>query len=404
MRWKVLYRYTAHGWFVLAPAGVLVVLGLMAILAVQADEPQAGLALTWDSYLIKQVVYALGGLVALGAVLLVSYQRWGEFAYPLFGAVLAGLILLCLARVVPIPVIPEIRNTYSWIRLGPIQLQPAEFAKIAYILALGRFLRHRKNYRHWWGLLGPFALTVVPMGLILLQPDLGTVLQFLPVLFIMLFVAGAKIRHLVLVAVLGLASLPGFYLLMQPHQRARFQALLKQNTADPHWHVSRGYQLRQSKIAVGSGQWTGTLGREGFPQGLLESPQFEYSFLPDRHNDFIFAVIAHLGGFAGAAVLLACYAIIAVAGVEIATLTNDPFGRLVAVGVVGLLTSQMLINVGMTVGLMPITGLTLPLVSYGGSSLVTSLVAIGLLINVAQRRPMLIAHPPFEFPRQDEGR
>jgi cell division protein FtsW (lipid II flippase) len=246
-------------------------------------------------------------------------------------------------------------------------------------------------------LVGPFALTIVPMALILVQPDLGTVMQFLPVLFIMLFVAGAKLRHLGLIAVLGLISLPGFYLIMKPHQRARFEAVARQNTEDPRWQMNQGYQLRQSKVAIGTGEWTGTLGRHGFPEGLLESPQFEYSILPDRHNDFIFAVVAHLGGFVGALVLLGCYAVIAVAGVEIATLTNDPFGRLVAVGVVGLFTTQMLINVGMTLGLMPIAGLTLPLVSYGGSSLITSMVAIGLLINVAQRRPMLIAHPPFEF-------
>jgi rod shape determining protein RodA len=402
VRLNVLYRYTVHGWFVLVPAAVLVLLGLMAIFAVQAAEPQAGLTLTWDSYLVKQLAYLLGGVGALVMVLLVPYQRWGEMAYPLFAVTLVSLIALCVARVAPIPVIPEIRNTYSWIRLGPVQLQPSEFAKIAYILALARYLRHRKNYRRWWGLLGPFALTVVPMSLILVQPDLGTVLQFVPVLFIMLFAAGAKVRHLGLVALLGLLSLPGFYIIMRPHQRARFEALLKQNTTDARWHANEGYQLRQSKIAVGTGRLTGTFGRYGFPEGLLDSPQFDYSLLPDRHNDFVFAVIAHFGGFAGAMLLLACYAVIVVAGVEIATLTNDPFGRLTAVGVVGLLGSQMLINVGMTIGLMPITGLTLPLVSYGGSSLVTSLVAIGLLINVAQRRPMLIAHPPFEFTRGDE--
>ena len=262
--------------------------------------------------------------------------------------------------------------------------------KLALILTLARYLRFRSSYRRWWGLGVPFLLTIIPMVLILFQPDLGTLLMLLPVLFTMLFVAGARLRHLLIVVVLGCATMPFFYFYgMQEYQRTRIQVLFKQDVADEAWHMDEGYQLRQSKIALGTGRLTGT----GYREGLFV--QYD-GLLPEEHNDFIFAIIGHQWGLIGAVLVIAAYGVIVLVGLEVATVTNDPFGRLLAIGVIVMIVVQALLNICMTVGLAPITGMTLPFVSAGGSSLWANFLALGLLVNVAQRRPMLITNPPFE--------
>jgi cell division protein FtsW (lipid II flippase) len=216
-------------------------------------------------------------------------------------------------------------------------------------------------------------------------------LMLLPVLFMMLFVAGARLRHLALVVLLGGATLPVFYYYgMKEYQRERVQIVFRQAAADERWHMGPGYQLRQSKIALGSGGLAG----EGWRQGVfLESP---VPLLPEEQNDFIYAIIGHQWGFAGCVLVLLAYSLIVFLGIEVATATNDPFGRLLAIGVIVMVVAQALLNIGMTVGLAPITGMTLPFVSAGGSSLWANFLGLGLLLNVAQRRPMLIANPPFE--------
>ncbi len=280
--------------------------------------------------------------------------------------------------------------------LGPVSIQVSEFTKIAYILALAAYLRFRTNYRSLPGLLGPFILTLVPVGLILKEPDLGTSLLFLPTLFVLLFVAGAKLRHLALILVLGLAAIPAFYFspLMNPYQRSRIQALFKQSEEDERWRLNAGYQLNQSKIALGSGRFAG--------QGFREGAFFKHDLLPEEHNDFIFAVIGHQWGFLGSAMVLTCYTLIIAAGLTIASITKDARGRLVAVGICAMIFTQALINIGMTVGLMPITGMSLPFASMGGSGLISNYVAIGLLADVARREPADIGPRPFEFDEDEE--
>ncbi|HOW19481.1 MAG TPA: FtsW/RodA/SpoVE family cell cycle protein, partial [Phycisphaerae bacterium] len=313
------------------------------------------------------------------------------------------------------------------IRVAGFQIQPSELMKIGYLLALAWYLRFRRNYRTVGGLAGPFLLTLAPMVLIKMQPDLGMMLIMLPVLFVMLFVAGARGRHLALIALAALAALPLFWMKMEMYQRLRVTAVFLQSpvirewiAAHPNtwlrlgppevrrnpeearrwqleaaeWDVRRGYQLVRSKVALGSG---GVLGN-GWGRGTF----IEYDFLPDKHNDFIFAIIGHQFGLVGCILVLLCYAAIVVTGFDIATLTNDPFGKLLAVGITVLLATQVITNVAMTIGLGPITGLTLPFVSYGGSSMIASFVMVGLLINIAQRRPLLIAHEPFVFAEEGE--
>jgi cell division protein FtsW (lipid II flippase) len=344
---------------------------------------------------VRQALYLLTGVLLMGLVLWPSYQKIGWYAYPLYGLAIALLALLVLDRFVDVPLVPVSRATRRWIRAGPLGIQPSEFMKVALILALARYLRFRHSYRRLRGLIPPLLLTLLPMVLILFQPDLGTLLMLLPVLLAMLFVAGARWRHLALVIVLGCATLPLFYLYgMKDYQRARIQVLFRQGTADEAWQQDEGYQLRQSKIALGTGGWTGT----GYGTGIFV--QYE-DLLPEEHNDFIFAIIGHQWGFVGAVLVILAYALIVLFGLEVATLTNDPFGRLLAVGVVVMIVAQALLNICMTIGLAPITGMTLPFVSAGGSSLWANFIALGLLLNVAQRRPLLIARPPFEHANGD---
>ncbi|MHC4542563.1 MAG: FtsW/RodA/SpoVE family cell cycle protein, partial [Planctomycetota bacterium] len=281
---------------------------------------------------------------------------------------------------------------------------PSEFCKLAYVLALAWYLRYRSNYRNFKALVGPFALALLPMVLILPEPDLGTVLLLMPILFTMLFAAGAKVKHLLLIVLMALMVSPMLWYKMRPYQRIRISSLLLQNTwireqAEAHprlgsalvgtqfteskWKSDWGWHLIRSKYAVASGGTTG--------YGFRRGPFVKYDFLEARHNDFVFAVIAQQWGFLGCLAVLGLYVIIVGCGLEIAANNTDPFGRLFAIGIVAVFVVEVIINVGMTVGLMPITGLTLPLVSYGGSSLVVSILCIGLLNNIGRCRPFSVA-------------
>lgn len=359
----------------------------------------------------KQLVFAAAGVFCLVFVNLFNYTRLGPLSYLLYGIMLVLLTVLLVDKVIDLPFVPYINNSRRWIKLGfGFQIQPSEFCKIAYILALAWYLRFRSNYRKLLGLIGPFALTLLAMVLILLEPDLGTVLLMMPILFSMLFVAGAKVKHLVLILFMGLAVSPFLWHFMHSYQRMRISSVLLQNekifqaaeanprlarilVGDPDnlrtWSGDKGYHLIHSKKAITSG------GLYGY--GFAKGPYIQYGYLPERHNDFIFSSIAHQFGLVGCAVVLVLYVVILACAIELAWLNTDPFGRLVAVGIAAMFAVQVLVNVGMTLGLMPITGLTLPLVSYGGSSLVVNFIAIGLLNNIGKHRPFSVAKKPFEF-------
>jgi rod shape determining protein RodA len=361
-------------------------------------------------YWKKQVVFAAFGLCAFVLANLVSYRYLGEISHWIFGVVLALLGLLLVSKyVVHLPFIPPHKGAFRWIEIGVgshklPQIQPSEFCKIAYILVMAWYLRFRSNYDSFKALVGPFAVTLVPMVLILKEPDLGTVLLMMPVLFTMLFVAGARIRHLLSVVVLAIAVSPILWLMLQGYQRERISSVLLQSDwlrsqaesspalgkllvgepfTEKKWRNDLGYHLIRSKLAVAWGGLTGT----GFRRG----PFIKYDFIPERHNDFIFSVIAHQWGFLGCLGLFLIYAVFIACGLEIAAHNTDPFGRLLAVGLVAMFAVQVIVNIGMTLGIMPITGLTLPFVSYGGSSLLVNMIAAGLLNNVGRCRPFSVA-------------
>jgi rod shape determining protein RodA len=226
----------------------------------------------------------------------------------------------------------------------------------------------------------------------------------MPVFFTMLFVAGARIKHLALIVLLAILVSPGMWLMLKGYQRERISSVLLQSDwvrkkaeASPslgkllvgqrfterQWRTDWGYHLIRSKYAVASGGFAG----EGYAQG----PFIKYNFLSERHNDFIFSVIAHQWGFVGCIGFLLLYVLLITCGLEIAGGNTDPFARLLAIGIVAMFVVEVAINVGMTLGLMPITGLTLPFVSYGGSSLLVNMMAVGLLNNIGRCRPFTVA-------------
>ncbi len=396
----------------LACVAALVVIGIVTIYSVghpaETGAAEAGgqLADLWK----KQVLFAALGAIVFVAVNLISYRRFGAASASIYAAVLMLLgVLLVSKYIVTLPFAPEINGTYRWIRISirgfalP-SVQPSELCKLAFIIALAWYLRYRSNYRNLWALTGPFVLTLLPMILILLEPDLGTVLLMMPILFVMLFAAGAKVKHLLVILLFALLCTPLLWFKMEPYQRTRISSVLLQSDwlrdkAERHpmlgeilvgtrfsttqWKSNWGYHLIRSKYAVASG------GTKGY--GFGKGPFVKYNFLPERHNDFVFAMIAHQWGFVGCVGLLAIYMVVIACGLEIAANNTDPFGRLLATGIVAMFALEVIVNVSMTVGLMPITGLTLPLVSYGGSSLVVSMAAMGLLNNVGRSRPFTVA-------------
>ncbi len=399
----------------LAAALGLIAVGIAAIYsASHPAEPSAasrvgGIGDLWK----KQAVFAMVGVAGFIAANLFNYRRFGAISYWIYAFVLLLLGVLLLDKFVDIPFVPVVNGARRWLRvsIGGRSLpavQPSEFCKLAYILALAWYLRYRSNYRNFTALVGPFLLTVLPMVLILLEPDLGTVLLMTPIFFVMLFVAGAKVKHLLIVILMSLLISPLLWHKMKPYQRTRISSVLLQNEwfqekaerypilgrtlvgkkfSKKQWNDDWGYHLLRSKLAVASGEATG--------YGFRRGPFIKYNFLPARHNDFIFAIIAHQWGFVGCLGLLGLYVVIIGCGLEVAGNNTDPFGRLVAIGIVAMFAVEVIVNVSMTVGLMPITGLTLPLVSYGGSSLLVSMMALGLLNNIGRCRPFSVAKKPF---------
>lgn len=376
----------ATNWPVLAAVALLSSMGAVSI---WADSREAG---------AKQLLYlgvAFGCMLAFQAV---NYLVIGRWAWPFF---VGSLLLVCYTVIgskVTLPFVHNTKGVYAWINLGPISLEPSELTKIGFILVAAKYLRYRSNYRTVTGLLAPFTLALVPVILILRQPDLGVASLFLPTLIAMLFVAGARMKHVMTVLGLGLAFLPIFWLagqegvpllkhlpsLMHDYQRNRVRAIFSH---DPAGTGGLNYQQDLALMAMGSGGVTG--------KGVGEAPIGRR--VPEGHNDMIFSLIGEQFGFFGSAAVLGAYLVLFAAGIEIAAATKEPLGRLIAVGTVAMLACQTAINLMVCLRMAPVTGVTLPFVSYGGSSLLASFMAAGLLLNVGQNRPLMIGKEAFEF-------
>jgi rod shape determining protein RodA len=321
----------------------------------------------------RQAVWAMGGAGLMFALLLLDYRKLERYAYVIYAAALGLLVLVPLAGYLS-------GGSRRWIHLGFFALQPSELAKIALILVLARFF-HRDNARESYGakqIVIPVTLCAVPALLTLAQPDLGSAAVMGFVLVSVVLVAGLRLRvmaTLAVVAVLGIfVAGQKLWTHLKPYQQKRILTFLNPE-ADP---LGAGYHLIQSKIAVGSGMFWG--------KGFLHGTQNQLQFLPEQHTDFIFSVFAEEWGFVGCATLAVLYAALILRGLQIVSRAKDRFGALVAFGVVSMIFWQAFVNIAMTTGLLPVVGITLPFFSYGGSSMITLMLGIGLLLNVSMRR------------------
>jgi len=317
----------------------------------------------------RQLLFAGIGFVLMLLITLIDYinfSNWAIYLY-VFNLLLLGLVL----------VIGEVeKGAMRRIQIGFFDLQPSEIAKIIIIITLARLLAGKEGrLPYFQDLLPALAATALPMALIFLQPDLGTSLIFLVVLLGMLYVAGAQGRHLAILAGSGLAIAPLFWFyLLKPYQKSRLLVFINPE-ADP---TDQGFQLLQSMIGIGSG---GLLGK-----GPFNSTQVRLGFLPDHYTDMIFSVFGEEMGYVGAIVLLLLYFFLIYRILWISTQAKDQFGALLCCGVAVMFTFQVLVNVGMTISIMPVTGIPLPFMSYGNNALLVNLISIGLVFNVALRR------------------
>jgi rod shape determining protein RodA len=348
-------------WPLLGATGGLVILSATTLASLHIGRAGGGVAL-------RQLAWFGIGLFALLLVASIDYRRLVRLAPLIYLAGLGGLIaVLSLGRAVS--------GARRWILLGPMSVQPAEVFKLCFVLMATWVLTSR-----WAQPVGRTTLAlivsvlVVPVALIVRQPDLGTALLLFPVLAALLVGAGIRLRLLGGLVLAGLAAMPLVWLAMRAYQRERILVFLDP-FRDP---LGSAYNVIQAKIAIGSGQLLG--------KGVAGATQSRLAFLPERHTDFIFAVFAETWGFVGCLVLLTCYALLLLRGFDIAASTREPVGRLVALGVTALFATQVLVNVGMVTGLLPVVGVPLPLMSYGGTSTLVSLTGLGLLLSVRMRQ------------------
>ncbi len=361
-------------WSLIGLSFVIYCFGLAALL--RADQLY-GASRLFERQLLWGVIAVPVSII----VMLIPYRLMRPFSMLAFG--------ICVALLVVVLFMPPINGSRRWIPLGFIDFQPSEITRLAFILALASCLMHRRQQLKISGLLMPFAIAIVPLLLVLKEPDLGTALLFLPVLFAMLFAAGANTRHLLAAAFAGVLILPVLWTQMNAEQRSRVVTVFRQQDGGSA-PAGDGFHLHQSKQILALGGLTGS------SQAAIEYQDDPAAFqLPAARTDFIFVVIGERFGTIGCSLLLFLYGLLIWRGLRIAGQTQEPFGRLVAVGIVTMLGTQALINTSMTVGLMPITGITLPLVSYGGSSLVATSIAIALLANIAMRPGYEVTGPPF---------
>ena len=358
-------RLLAHvEWPLLILALLVVGCGLLTILSATYSPGRP-----ISSYAIRQGAWTLLGLVVLVAMLGIDYRLLNRWGYAVYG------VLLLLLALVPIIGVTG-GGARRWLSFGPVALQPSEFMKIGLVVALATHLHRTAGEKRLplRRLIVPVLLLAAPTLLVLRQPDLGTVIILGLGAFTVLLVAGLPLRLVLLAFLIIAPALPYAWHHLKPYQQKRLVSFFDPQ-ADP---LGSGYHVRQSQIAIGSGMFSG--------KGYLHGTQNQLNFLPEQHTDFIFSVYAEEWGFVGSALLLTLYAALILRGLVIATKARDNLGALLAVGLTATVFWQVAINVAMTSGALPVVGITLPFFSYGGSSMLALLAAVGLLMNVSMRR------------------
>jgi len=345
----------------------LAIAGLGIISVMSASYGGADRAL--HPLVIRQMIWIAAGTVVLLVAALLDYRALTSYAYPLY---VIALVLLAVVDVAG----HSTGGSQRWINLGVFKIEPSEIAKLAIVLVMVRYLREEPPRGGWslHQLIVPMVLIAVPAALVLKQPDLGSTLILIFASATLIFVAGLKWRTMTVLLFAALLAAPLAWSHLKPYQRQRLVSFVNPE-ADP---LGSGYHIIQSEIAIGAG---GTFGK-----GYLEGTQSRLNFLLEQSTVFIFAVVAEECGVGGARGLLGLYGAIIARGIWIARHARERYGALLAIGITSIIFWQVAINIGMATGMLPIVGITLPLMSYGGSSMLTMMAALGILISINTRR------------------
>jgi rod shape determining protein RodA len=371
-------------WIIVAAAGLCAMSLLTIDGATQDDIPGQP-----HYYLLRQAVFFGAGFVLMLGVSRFDYSRLRELKYGIYGLMIAAIGVVFLLGTAA-------KGSRRWIEFSFFRFQPSELGKVLLILALSGFVVDRvRRLGDRDTTARTLLLALFPAMLVIAQPDLGTGLVFIVIALTVLFVAGTSWRHFValialgavaITLVLGVAPKLGVEVL-KPYQAQRLTAFLNPSD-DPG---DAGYQQNQSRIAIGSGERTG--------RGLEQATQTRFNFLPEHHTDFVYAVVGERFGFVGAGLVISLFALLIWRGLRILTMSKNLYGALIAGGIVAMLLFQVFVNVGMTIGIMPITGVPLPLMSYGGSSILVTFLALGFLqsihvqardLSVRKGRPLIV--------------
>lgn len=354
-------------WGMLILTAMICALGMVALYS----AVNAGTVTAQAGLFTKQLIWYGAGTVAMVVAFLFDYKSYEKWAYLFYGlCVILLLAVLFFGKYVG--------GSRRWLVLGPVSIQPSEMVKLAVIMVLAKYYARvcTTGGISARELLTPVVLTAIPFVLVVRQPDLGTAMVIALIAGAMTLYAKIERRTFICIATAGALTVPLVWLLLKGYQKQRILTFLNPDR-DP---LGAGYHIIQSKIAVGSGMLTG--------KGFLKGTQNALDFLPEQHTDFIFSVLAEEWGLMGATAVLAVFLLITIWGLQIAQRSRDPFGTILAMGVTSMMAWQVVINIGMVMGLMPVVGVTLPFISYGGSSVITMMAGIGLLLNVSMRRFM----------------
>lgn len=368
---------------VVIPALLLCCVGVAFIYSASSDFEliAEGISQPRD-YHIKQAGFVLFGVLLMLFVALIPPRWISGYWYVWMGA---GLLMLGAVLVFG----RTVNGAKSWIMFGPIGLQPSELCKPLLVVALAGYLKYHRSIDSLRAFLSCLAIAGAFLLPIMLQPDLGTTMVFIPVVAAMIWVAGGNKVYLGSLGACGVALIPGAYVLglLKEHQMKRVEVYLSGLSGEVSDRTGDGYQILQSMTAIGSGGFSG----EGYGMGS----QSQLAFLPERHNDFIFAVISQEVGLIGVCLFMGVLFFMVTRILRVADGTRDPFSRLVVIGVAAIFFAQSAINISVVSGVLPVTGITLPLVSYGGSSLLSGFLALGLVCNVAMQPVRMMGKATF---------
>ena len=337
-----------------------------------------------DAFHRAQLVWFMVGVIVAGVIAVLDLRTIERFSYLVFGGLILLLVLTALFG-------KEVNNSRRWLSVGTMVIQPSEFMKIGMILALAKFVQRTKGAEAYTmaNLAKPFLLILFPFSLIIIQPDLGTALILLFIATSIVFFEGVRLRTFVmLIGIVGLTVPVAWqFELIEGYQKDRIVLWLMEEELDPTVEeekriLDKNLQSEQAKWAIGRGRVTGT--------GLMEGVRSRLKYLPEIHNDFILAIYAEEKGFVGCIFLLFLYFSVIVWGLSVVSNAREKFGALIAVGVAGMVFWQVIVNVGMVTGMLPVVGSQLPVLSYGGSSLLTTFMGFGLLLNVSVSRVKIV--------------